>query len=144
MVPIQIVCNSTNDININSSICYSNESPCGWGVEYAHRIPACRIGRLKGCPDGSASISAGLHRYPVYLLPGCRLKTLLKFSNFSCQIPTQPLLHMVHMFMTGLHHSPVVSIPLHIITNSFIFPLHLPPLLLCLMCTRVRGNYHHK
>ena len=28
---------------------------CGRGVEYAHRIPACRMRRLKGCPDSSAT-----------------------------------------------------------------------------------------
>ena len=30
---------------------------CGRGVEYAYRFPACRMKRLKGCPDGSASIA---------------------------------------------------------------------------------------
>ena len=31
--------------------------PCGRGVEYAHRIPACRMRRLKGCLDASASLA---------------------------------------------------------------------------------------
>ena len=48
------------------------------------------------------------------------------------------------MLLTGLHHSPVVSIPLLLSTNSSIFPLHLPPLLISLVCTRVRCNYHHQ
>ena len=44
------------------------------------------------------------------------------------------------MLLTGLHHSPVVSIPL--LLKFLHIPLHLPPLLLSLMCTRVRGNHH--
>ena len=39
--------------------------PCGWGAEYAHRFPACRMRRLKACPDGSAFTSVGLRRPPV-------------------------------------------------------------------------------
>ena len=29
--------------------------PCGRRVYYAHNFPACRMRRLKGCPDGNAS-----------------------------------------------------------------------------------------
>ena len=47
------------------------------------------------------------------------------------------------MLLTGLHHSPVVSIPLLLPSTSSIFPLHLTPPLLSFTCTRVRGNYHH-
>ena len=65
------------------------------GVEYAHRIPACRMRRLKGCPKGSASVSVGLRRHPVYPVTGCWPKTLPTFSNLSCQVPTHPFLHMV-------------------------------------------------
>ena len=39
--------------------------------------------------------SVGLCRPPVLILPGCWLKTLPPFSNLSCQIPIQHLLHMV-------------------------------------------------
>ena len=80
----QIACVSTTSI-----------TPCGWEVEYTHRIPACSMRRLKRCPDDSSSISVGPRRHPVYSLPGYRSKTLTTFSNLSCQIPTQPLLHMV-------------------------------------------------
>ena len=34
---------------------YIYDPPCGQGLEYTHRILACRMRRLKGCPDGSAS-----------------------------------------------------------------------------------------
>ena len=50
-----------------------------------------------------------LRRPPVQPLqyrfkrPGCHPKTLTLFSNLSCPIPTQPLLHML---LTDLHHSP--------------------------------------
>ena len=40
-------------------------NPYGWRVEYGHRIPACRIRRLNGCADGSASTSVGPRRLPV-------------------------------------------------------------------------------
>ena len=48
---------------------------CEWRVEYAHHFPACRMRRLKGCPDGSASMNVGLRRAPVYPLLGCRSET---------------------------------------------------------------------
>ena len=108
--------------------------------EYAHRIPACR---LKWCPDGSATISVRLRRHPMYLLPGCRCKTLPTFSNLSCQIPTQPLLHMVQDIADWVAPFPIVSIPLLLPSNSSTFLFHLPRLLLSYMCTRVKGTYHH-
>ena len=122
--------------------CNEEDSTCGWGIEYAHRFPASCMRRMKRCPDGSASTSVGLHWSPVQPLPGCRPKTLPTFPNLSCPIPSQPLLQML---LTGLHHSTVVSIPLLLLlpSKSSIFPLHFPPLLLSLMCTRVRSNYHH-
>ena len=33
------------------------DTPCGRVVEYAHRFPACHMRRLRGCPDGSASMA---------------------------------------------------------------------------------------
>ena len=66
----------------------------------------------------------------------------LTFSNLSCQIPTQPLLHMVQHVADWVAPFPGVSIPLLLSTNSSIFPLLLPPLLLSRMCTRVKSNYH--
>ena len=57
--------------------------------------------------------------------------------------PLNPFYTWCKILLTGLHHSPVGSIPLLLPTNSSIFPLHLPPLLISLMCTRVRGSYHH-
>ena len=36
--------------------------PVGGEVEYAYHSRACRMRWLKGCPDGSASISVGLRR----------------------------------------------------------------------------------
>ena len=40
------------------------------------------------------------------------------------------------ILLTGLHHSPVVSIPLLLPSNFSIVLLHRPPLLISLMCTR--------
>ena len=54
-----------NYISKTKRLHYSNCTPCGQGVEYAHHIPACPMRRLKGCPDGSASISVGLRRPTV-------------------------------------------------------------------------------
>ena len=103
-----------------------SHSPLWVEVEYVNRIPACRMRRLKACPDGSASISVGLRQHPVYPLPECQPKTLPIFSNLSCQIPLNHFYTWYNMLLTGLHHSPVVSIPLLLPTNSSIFPLHLP------------------
>ena len=51
----------------------------------------------------------------------------ITFSNLSCTIPTQPFYTWCNMFLTGLHHSPVVSIPLFLLSNSSILPFHLFP-----------------
>ena len=57
--------------------------------------------RLNACPVGSASTSVGLRLPPVLPLQsrlkrlGCRPKTLPLFSNLSCPILTEPLLHIV-------------------------------------------------
>ena len=58
--------------------------------------------------------------------------------------PHSPLLHIVQHVTDWVAPFPrslssILSLP----TNSSIFPLHLPSLLLSLMCTRVKGNYHH-
>ena len=72
---------------------YIHDSPCT--IENAHRLPACRMKRPKGFPDGSTSTArdyAGLLCY-LYSLgcqrPGCRPTTLPLFSNL-------PLLHVVN------------------------------------------------
>ena len=47
------------------------------------------------------------------------------------------------MLLIGLHHLPVVSIPLLLPLNSSMISLHLPPLLPFLTCMIIRGNHHH-
>ena len=102
---------------------FDSFTPCEWEVEYVHRIPACRMRWLKGCPDGSAYISVGLRRHPMYPLSGCRPKMMQTFSNLSCQIPTQPLLQMVQHVADWVapfprsQHSPPLLLKL----------LHIPP-----------------
>ena len=44
------------------------------------------------------------------------------------QSPLIPFYTWCNFFLTGLHYSPVVGIPLLLLSNSFILPLHLPPL----------------
>ena len=77
----------------------------------------------------------------------CRgLRLCRGFEHSQTSRAKSPLNHFYtwcNMSLTGLHHSSEVSIPLLLPSNSFIFPLHIPPLLLSLMCTRVRGNHHH-
>ena len=48
-----------------SEILSNSNPPCVQGVEYALCFCACRMKRLKGCPDVSASTAKGLRRPPV-------------------------------------------------------------------------------
>ena len=113
------------------------------GVEYAHRIPACRMRRLNGCPDDIASTAWDY----VCLLCNHYRDAGPKRCHYSqtsrAQSPLNPLYTWSNMLLTGLHHSPVVSIPLLLPWNPCMLPLHLPPLLFFLRCTRVRENHHH-
>ena len=64
--------------------------------------------------------------------------------NLSCQIPIQPLLQMVQHVPDWVAPFPSSSPQ----TTPYSPPLphkllHIPPLLLSLMRTRVRGNYDH-
>ena len=84
---------------------------------YFDPFPACPMMRLKGCPDGSVSTAWDYAGLLCNLYWDASEKTLPPFPNLSCPIPTQPLLHMM---LTGLHHSPVVNIPLLLPSNSSI------------------------
>ena len=102
--------------------------PCVRGVKYAHCFPACRVRRLKRHPDGSASTTwdyAGL-LYNLYLDAGQK-RCHVPFSNLSCPIPTQPLLHMVQHVADWVvpfprsQHSPQIP-PYSPFTSSLSFP----------------------
>ena len=91
------------------------------GVEYDHRFSACRTKRLTGCPNGSV-LQRGTMPTLMYPRPGCRPKTLPPFSNLSCPIPYQTLLHMVQHVADWVapiprsHHSPLSTLKfLHIV-----------------------------
>ena len=60
-------------------------SHCKRGVEYAHGFPACRMRRLKGCPDSSASTAWDYARFLSHLYSlgwGFLLQSLsLEFSS---------------------------------------------------------------
>ena len=115
-------------------------TPCGRGVEYAPCFSACRMKRLKGCPDDRTSTAwdyAGLlcnlyrNASPKrhYHSQTSRAESLLNsFYTWSKMLPT------------GLHYSTKISIPHFPHSNSSILPLHLPSL----ACARAWGNHHHK
>ena len=75
----------------------SNFSPCEWVVEYAHSFPASRMGRLKGCPDGTATILKPLvsnpHSTPfTHCATCCWLgSTISPYSAFRSSSPQIPL-----------------------------------------------------
>ena len=100
------------------------------------------MSRLKVCPDGSAS-TAWDYYYPLCNLYRDAGPNHCRHSQTSCaQSPFDPFYAWSNMLLTGLHHSPVASIPLLLPSNSSILPLHLPPLLPSLTCRRVRDNHH--
>ena len=99
--------------------------------------------QLKVCPDSSASTTwdyAALlwNHYRV-----ARPKRCHHSQTSRTQSPLNPFYTWCNMLLTGLHHSPVVSISLLIPSNSSILSLHFPPMLPSLTCTRLRGNHHH-
>ena len=81
---------------------------------------------------------AGLKRYQ-----DAGLKRYQHFHTSRAESPLNHSYTWCNMLLTGLHHSSVVSIPLLLPSISSIFPFHLAPLLVSLMCTRVRDSYHH-
>ena len=127
----------------------------GGGVEYAHRFPACRMRRLKGCPDGSTSmtwdIPASWTDRDVGLVLGEKPPekprppvtdgpNRCQYSQTSrTESPLNTFYTWYNVVLTGLHRSPVVSIP-------FYSPQTLPcsrftsllPSLLSLTCTTVQ------
>ena len=115
----------------------------GW-LEYAHRFPACRVRRLKGCPVGSASTAWDYTCLLCNLYQEAGPKHCHNSQTSRSQSPLNPSYTWCSMLLTGLHQYPVVSIPLLLPSNSSMLPLHLPPLLSYLTCTRVRGNHHRK
>ena len=67
----------------------------------------------------------GLHRPPV--LPLHKLKKPRDAGPKRCHYSqTSRAQHLLHMVLTGLHHSPVVGIPLLLPSNSSIFPPAFP------------------
>ena len=101
--------------------------------------------RLKRFPDGCASTAwdwdytgflCNLYRYadPNHCHHSQSSRT---------QSPLNPFYTWCNMLLTGLYHSPLVSIPLLLSSNSSILLLHLLFFLPSLTCTRVRGNHHH-
>ena len=72
-------------------------------------------------------------------------KPLPLFSNLSRPNSSSLNLFFIwcNIFMSGSHHSPIVSIPLFLPSNSSTFHLHTPPpSLLFPMCMRARDNHH--
>merc|ERR1719452_382199 len=71
------------------------------------------------------------------------LRMVIREWGFRAQSPLNHFYTWCSMLLPGVHHSPVVSVPLLLCSNSSILPLHLPPLLPSLTYTRVMGNHHH-
>ena len=117
-----------------------NPSPWRRLVKYTHHFPACRMRPLKWCPDASASTAwnyAGLlcNLYRDAVPKRCQFCHHYKTSR--AQSPLNPFYTWCNMLLTGARHSPIVSIPLLLPSNSSMLPLHLSHLLLPLMCRRV-------
>ena len=106
--------------------------PCGRGVECAHRFPVCRLRRLKGCPDGSASTAWDYAGFLCKLHRDAGPKRCHHSQTSRAQSPLNPFYTWCNILLTEFHYSPVVSIPLVLPSNTSI-------LLLSLTCTRVRG-----
>ena len=98
--------------------------------------------QLKGCPDSNAS-TAWDHpaSFIVYSLgwrdrwmPAQNAATILKL--LVPNPPVNPFHTWCNMLLTGLHHSPVVSLTLLLLpSNTSIIP--------SLTCMRVRGNHNN-
>ena len=118
--------------------------PCGRGVVYAHRVSAWCMRRLKGYPDGSVSTAWDYASLLCNLYRDTGPKGCKHSQNSLAQSSFNPFYTWYNVLLTGFHHSLVVGIPLLILWNASILPLHLPPLLSFLTCTRVRVNHHHQ
>ena len=103
-------------------------------------FPACRMKLLKGCLDGSTSTAWDYAGLMCNLYRDAGLKRCHHSQTCRAQYPFNPFYTWCNMLLTGLHHSPVVNIPLLLPSNSSILPLHLPSL----TCMRVRGNHHYQ
>ena len=108
---------------------------CGRGIEYIYSFPACRMRRLKGCPNISAS----------FLL--CNLYS----SGWRDRDVGSKCFHYSHTSRTSFTNEATCCwlgciIPRRCKTSAaplkfFHTALHL---LLLLTCTRVRSNHHHE
>ena len=110
----------------------SINSPCGRGVAYARRIHACRMRRLKWCPDGSTSTAWGYASllFNLYRDAGPKLCQCSQYSR--AQTPLNPFYTCCNLLLTGLHHSPPPPLKF--------FHIHLPSP----TCTSVKGKDHHQ
>ena len=112
------------------------------GGEYGHRCPACRMRRLKGCPDGSASTAwdiAGL-LCNLYSLGHLYDPKRCHHSQTSrAQYPLNLFYTWCNMLLTIFHHCSMVSFLFLLPSYSFILPLPLPTL----TCTRLMGNHNN-
>ena len=89
--------------------------------------------RLKGCTNGNASTAWDYACVMCNLFP----KRFHHSQTSRAQSPLNHFYTWCNTLLTGLHHSPVVSIPLFLPSNSSILPLHLPSLHPSITCTRV-------
>ena len=80
---------------------------------------------------------------PVSCVTSTGMPIQIIVTILSCQSPHDLFYTWCNMLLTGLYHSPLVSIPLLLSSNSSILLLHLLFFLPSLTCTRVRGNHHH-
>ena len=115
--------------------------PLWAGVEYAHRFPVCRMRRLEGCTDATATTAWNYAGLLCNLYRDAGPKRCHLYQTSRAQSSLNPFYTWCDILPSGLHHLPVVSIPFLLLSYSSI--LHLPPLSPFLTCTRVRGNHHH-
>ena len=110
---------------------------------YAHRIPACRMRRLKGCPDGNASTAWDY----ADLLCNHYRDADSKCCRYSYTSRAQsPLKHFLHIVQHVADWVVLFSRSQHFPSSSLKFIHTNPsphPLLSFLTCTRVGGNYHY-
>jgi len=99
--------------------------PCGRGVEYAHCFPTYHMRLLKECPDGSVSTAWDYTGILCNLYRDAGLKRCHYSQASRAQSALNPFYTWCNMLLTGLHHSPVVSNPILLLSNPSILPLHL-------------------
>ena len=83
-------------------------TPYGRGVEYVHRFPACRMRRLKRCPDGSISTAWNYadRLWKLYRDAGpihCHFSQTY-YTQFTCN----RFYIWCNMLLTELHPSPTL------------------------------------